>query len=76
VDQRFWLGSLSDAGLARRWLADGRADLFAGVWERTWNDLTGIDGTDEYLPAIYWYEEVVKRSRPACGRMASSVYTG
>lgn len=67
VDPRFWLGSLNNAGLeplARRWLADGRADMLADVWERTWIDLAGADGADAHVPAIYWYEEVVMRSRP------------
>jgi len=63
LDPRLALGSLHEAGLAdlaRAWLAAGQGDALAEACARTWAELTAAP-----VPAVYWYDEVAARSRPA-----------
>ncbi len=64
VDPGLWLGSLKQGSLGtlgRNWLEAGHGDKLALACERTWDNLSEMNG-DEAM-AVYWYGEVAARTR-------------
>lgn len=64
IDPGLWLGSLNQdslGALARNWLAAGHGDRLALACERTWDNLSELNG-DEAM-AVYWYGEVAAHTR-------------